>query len=287
VFCFDEIEVTMKENIKLILKGFVVGLGKIIPGVSGAMLAITMGVYERGLRAVSNIFKEFRQHFKFLLYLGIGIVLSLIVGGKAVVYCLDKFYLPTMLLFIGMIIGGIKPLFKEIKEEKIKTKNIIVSLTVVVVLLIVSLLDFGQDKSSYVKGIPAFFTFFLGGILDAAATVIPGISGTALLMILGYYNIIMSAFGDLLNIGNLANNMFVLIPFGLGMVCGIYVIAKIINYLFSHHKTTTYYAIIGFACVSVLILLSQTFANTYNIFEIIISLILLAVGYLVSRKLDN
>ncbi|MBE6138857.1 MAG: DUF368 domain-containing protein [Firmicutes bacterium] len=276
----------MKENIKLILKGFVVGLGKIIPGVSGAMLAITMGIYEKGLRVISNIFKEFKQHFQFLLYLGIGIVFALIIGGKIVMYCLDNFYLPTMLLFIGMIIGGIKPLFKEIKGKPVQTKNLIISFAVVTVLLIVSLLDFGQDKSSYVKGISSFLIFFLGGILDAAATVIPGISGTALLMILGYYNIIMSTFGDILNINHLGDNMFVLVPFALGMVCGIFFISKIINYLFSHYKTTTYYAIIGFACVSVLILIGKTFGNVYSIVEIIISLILLVTGYFISKKLD-
>ena len=277
----------MKENIKLILKGFVVGLGKIIPGVSGAMLAITMGVYERGLRAISNIFKEFKQHFKFLLFLGIGIIFALVIGGKVVIYCLDKFYLPTMLLFIGMILGGIKPLFKEVKGEKIELKNIMIGLSVVILLLVVSLLDFGQDKSSYVKNISSFFTFFLGGIFDAAATVIPGISGTALLMVLGYYNIIMSSFGDMFNFSNLGNNLFVLVPFGLGMAFGIFTLAKLMNYLFSHHKTTTYYAIIGFSCVSVLILIGKTFGNTYAILEIIISLILLVVGYIISRKLEG
>lgn len=277
----------MKDNIKLVLKGFVIGLGKIIPGVSGAMLAITMGVYEIGLRAISNIFKEFKKHFRFLLFLGIGIILAIILGSKVVIYCLEKFYLPTMLLFIGMIVGGIKPLFKEIKGKKIELKNIIISLIVIGLLLLVSLLDFGQDKTNLVKNISSFGTLFLGGILDAAATVIPGISGTALLMILGYYNIVMSAFSDMFNLSNFANNMFVLIPFCLGTAFGIIAISKMMNYLFAHHKTTTYYAIIGFACVSVLILLGETFSQTYQIFEIIIALVLFVVGYFIAQKLDK
>lgn len=277
----------MKENVKLILKGFIIGLGKIIPGFSGAMLAITMGVYEPGLKAISNLFTEFKQHFKFLLFLGIGIVLALVLGSKVVVYCLDKLYLPTMLLFIGMIVGGIKPLFKEVKGKNIGVKNIIISLFVVGLLVVVSLLDFGQDKANFSKNISSFLTFFLGGILDAAATVIPGISGTALLMILGYYNIIMSSFGDMFNFSNFTNNMFVLIPFCLGTIFGIIVIAKIMNYLFAHHKTTTYCAIIGFACVSVLMLLIQTFTGTYHVLEIIIAIILFVVGCVVSHKLDK
>lgn len=277
----------MKGNLKLICKGFVIGLGKIIPGVSGAMLAITMGVYETGLKAISNVFSEFKKYYKFLLFLGVGIVLAIVLGSKAVVFCLNKFYLPTMLLFIGMIAGGIKPLFKEVKGEKIKFKNIMISLFVVGLLLVVSLLDFGQDKSNFTKNISSFLIFFLGGVLDAAATVIPGISGTALLMILGYYNIIMNSFSDMFNLANLSNNMFVLVPFLLGTAFGVIVIAKIMTYLFSNHKTTTYYAIIGFACVSVLILLGQTFSGTYQILEILISLVLFVVGYFVAQKLDN
>lgn len=277
----------MIENIKLILKGFIIGLGKIIPGVSGAMLAITMGVYETGLKAISNLSKEFKKHFKFLLFLGIGIVFAIIIGSKVVIYCLNKYYLPTMLLFIGMIIGGIKPIFKEIKDEPIRIKNIIISLIVVASLLLISTLDFGYDKTNYVKNISSFFTFFIGGVLDAAATVIPGISGTALLMILGYYNIIMTSFGDVLNFNNLSNNMFVLVPFCLGTVFGVFVIAKIMNYFFTNHKTTTNYAIMGFAVVSILILIGQTLGNTYSLIEIIISIALLVVGYVITQKLDK
>lgn len=277
----------MKENIKLILKGLVIGLGKIIPGVSGAMLAITMGVYETGLKAISNIFKEFKKYYKFLLFLGIGIVLSIVFGSKVVVFCLDKFYLPTMLLFIGMIAGGIKPLFKEVKGKKIEFKNIVISLVVVMILVLVSLFDFGQDKANFTKNISSFLIFFVGGILDAAATVIPGISGTALLMILGYYNVIMTAFSNVFNFSLLLDNLFILGPFCLGTAFGVFIIAKMMNYLFTHHKTTTYYAIIGFACVSILILLMQTFSGSYGIFEILISIILFVIGYFIAQKLDK
>lgn len=277
----------MKENIKLILKGFIIGLGKIIPGVSGAMLAITLGVYETGLKAISNIFKEFKKYYKFLLCLGVGIVLSVVLGSKAVMYFLNKFYLPTMFLFIGLILGGIKPLFKEVQSEKLKLKHILIFLTVVFVILGLSFLDIGQDKTNFDKNFYYFIIFFIGGILDAAATVIPGISGTALLMLLGYYNVIMTAFGDVFNIANLANNMFILIPYGLGMVIGAIIIAKIMDYFFSHHKVSTYYAIVAFAVTSVLTLFIQTINNTYSIFTIIIALFMLVTGIIISKKLDK
>lgn len=277
----------MKENIRLILKGFIIGLGKIIPGVSGAMLAITLGVYETGLKAVSNIFKEFKKYFKFLALLGIGIFLSVVLGSKAVMYCLNKFYLPTMLLFIGLIIGGIKPLFKEVKNTKVKPQYILIFCIVASIILGLSLLDFGQDKTNFDKNIYYFTIFFIGGLLEAAATVIPGISATALLMLLGYYNVIMTALSDIFNIANLANNMFILVPYGLGMIIGAIVIAKIMDYFFSHHKIGTYYAIIAFAITSVITLFIQTYNNTYSVSTIIVALVMLVAGVIISKKLDK
>ena len=277
----------MKENITLILKGFIIGLGKIIPGVSGAMLAITLGVYEHGLNAVSNIFKEFKKHYKFLLLLGVGVLFSIVLGSKVVMYCLNNFYLPTMFLFIGLILGGIKPLFKEVKNKKVKPQYIIIFCVVTAMILCLPLFDFGQDKTNFNKNIYYFMIFFAGGLLEAAATVIPGISATALLMILGYYNVIMTALSDMFNIANIANNMFVLVPYGFGMAIGAIVIAKIMNYFFTHYKVGTYYAIIAFAITSVITLFIQTFDNNYNLFNIIISLIMLLLGIVVSKKLDK
>lgn len=275
------------ENIKLILKGFIIGLGKIIPGVSGAMLAITLGVYETGLKAISNIFKEFKKYFKFLALLGIGIILSIILGSKAVIYCLNNFYLPTMFLFIGLILGGIKPLFKEVQNKKVKPQYIIIFCVVVTLILVLSFMNVSQDKTNFDKNIYYFIIFLIGGVLEAAASVIPGISATALLMILGYYNVIMTALSNILNLSQLSHNMFVLIPYGLGFAIGAIVIAKIMDYFFSKYKVATYYAIIAFAITSVFTLFIQTFNNIYSIITIIISIIMLALGFIISKKLDK
>ena len=156
-----------------------------------------------------------------------------------------------------------------------------------IVILGLSLLDFGQDKTNFDKNIYYFIIFFIGGLLEAAATVIPGISATALLMMLGYYNVIMTALSDVFNIANIVNNMFALIPYGLGMVIGAVAIAKIMNYFFSHHKVSTYYAIIAFAVTSVLTLFMQTLNNTYSALTIIIALSMLVVGVIASKKLDK
>ena len=93
----------MKNIIINLLKGIVIGIGKIIPGVSGAVIAISLGVYEKGLEAITKINKE---NIKFLINIGSGIVISIILFSKLILYFMNNYYLPTMLLFIGLIIGG-------------------------------------------------------------------------------------------------------------------------------------------------------------------------------------
>ena len=102
----------MKENIRLIVKGLIIGLGKIIPGVSGGMLAISLGVYEKGLDALSHFFRNVKENTKFLCLLGLGILISVVLMSKLIKFSLDNYYLPTMLLFIGLIAGGLHKLFE-------------------------------------------------------------------------------------------------------------------------------------------------------------------------------
>ena len=102
----------------LIIKGFILGVCKIIPGVSGGMVAITLGLYDKGIEAINNFFKDVKKNTLFLGQLGLGLLIAIFVFSKIINYALDHFYLPTILLFIGLIIGGVPNLFK-----KVKTKN--------------------------------------------------------------------------------------------------------------------------------------------------------------------
>ena len=97
----------------LIIKGFIIGIAKIIPGVSGSLVALNLGLYERGIEAISNFFNNVKSNMIFLLNVGIGIIISIIIGSKVIDYALLKFYFPTILLFIGLLIGTIPNLFKK------------------------------------------------------------------------------------------------------------------------------------------------------------------------------
>lgn len=275
------------DNIKLALKGFIIGIGKIIPGVSGAMFAMMFGVYEKSLNIISNLRTELKKNFKFICILGISIGIAIIFGSNIIKNCLDKYYLPTMLLFIGMMASGIKPLFNKVKDEKIRIKNILCALIVVMLLFLMSVLDLGEADRILTKTPITFLILILSGFIDALGTVIPGVCGTALLMILGYYNTVINALSDIFNFNNLSNNLFVLVPFLIGLVLGILLVSKLINYLFRHFKVQTNYSIIGFAVMSIILLFSDVLKRSYSMNEIIIGIILFIVGYVISYLLDK
>ena len=137
-------EVKNMESIKLLVKGFIIGIGKIIPGVSGAMFAMIFGVYEKAVEIISDL-RKLKGNFKFMFLLGISILIAILCGSKVINYCLDNYYLWTMLFFIGMMASGIKPLFKNVEGKKITKKNLLISLFVVILLAVMSCVDMEVD----------------------------------------------------------------------------------------------------------------------------------------------
>lgn len=275
------------EDIKLVFQGFIIGIGKVIPGVSGAMFAMMFGVYEKALNIISNLKKELVKNLKFIVLLGLSILLAIIFGSNVIKYCLDKYYIETMFLFVGMMASGIKPLFKNIDKNKVSKKSLLIAFSVCLFLLLLDFVDVGKTTDNLDRNFLTVIMLFISGFLDALGTVVPGVCGTALLMILGYYNIVINSLSDLLNLSNIWNNLFVLIPFCLGMIVGILLISKVINYLFKNYKTETYITIIGFAIVSTIILFIKAISSPHNIFRLLISILLCIIGFFISKCLEK
>lgn len=278
----------MKNNIMLILKGAIFGIANIIPGVSGGTIALTMGVYEDLISSISHFFKKPKDSLNFIIPFAIGALLSILLMSKLISYCLDKFPFPTTLFFVGLILGGVPLLTKKIKKEKIKPLNIFLFL---LTFALVILLNFINNDISTVNLIsPSITTYFLlclVGMIAAATMVIPGISGSFVLMLLGFYEPIVNTVGDLTNFSNLGHNIAILIPFGLGIIIGIILIAKLIEYLFAKYEIPTYYAILGFVIASILTLTMGVLTATITVSSIALGLITLALGCLVGYKLGD
>ncbi len=263
--------------ITLFLKGLVIGIGKVIPGVSGALIAISFNVYERSIKFLSNPFKNLKKDFFFMLVLGLGIVLAISFFSNIIYFCLNNYYLWTMLLFIGLIMGCLKEIKSNftIKNNLDYLKICFISIFFVIIMSI---------NFNNANGDVSFYTLFTIGFIESIAMVIPGISGTAILMSLGYYDIYLSVLSSMTNINLFIFNFYNLVVLFLGIIFGIFVTSKIINYLFSKCYNFVYLIIYSCALSTIFLMFLLTLKYNYSFIEVIIGLCLLLIGRFLAHK---
>lgn len=276
----------MKERIKLFFEGMILGLAMIIPGLSGGTLAISMGLYEKIVKTVSHFFSDFKNNFLFALNLGLGALVSLALSVLVLNYVFDKYPVPGILFFIGLIIGSVPSIFKKIEIKKtVNVSNIIFLLIGACLVLSMTFLNSG-GKEVILTNLNFIGILKLVGVgfVAAATVVIPGISGSLLLMVMGYYEPLLNTISQTIKFINLGNNLSILIPFGLGIVIGVIVLVKVIEYLLDKHELKTYYAITGFLIASIIEVFLSLFAYALSVPQIIIGVILLIIGVYLSLK---
>ncbi len=278
----------MKEKVLLILKGMIIGVANIIPGVSGGTLMITLGLYEEVINTISHFFRNFKKNLKFIIPLGIGMVLSILLLSKVISVCLEKYPFPTTLFFVGLIIGGIPLLWNKSKAAKGKWSNWLVFIITFGIVLTFAFLKSGDSIIDLNSLTPfGYIMLFIIGMISAATMVIPGISGSFVLMLLGYYEPIVNTIKDLTNFSNLSHNILILAPFGIGIVVGIVLVAKLIEYLLKKYPIKTYYGVLGFVLASLVAIIKPIVGVSVNAIEIIVSIALVVIGGVIAYKLGD
>lgn len=278
-----------------ILRGIVIGIANVIPGVSGGTMAVSMGIYDKLIGAVTGLFKHFKQSMKLLIPLAIGMVIGIVGFGFLLEYLLANHVLATCLTFVGLILGGLPILWLNLQRNLKKTSRHIGASEVICFLVLLAIgigLPLLQGSEGAIKTLSIDFgtviVLFLLGLIASATMVIPGVSGSMVLMVLGYYSTILSLVTGTvtmlknLDFGGVLHNCLLLVPFAIGVVLGIFLIAKIIEYLFNRFPCQTYAAIIGLIVSSPFaILYSSNAFGGFSIPELIIGLILaVAAGWL-------
>lgn len=273
------------------------GIANVIPGVSGGTIAIILGIYEKFISAISNLFKNVKENFRFLIPVVIGMVLAILILSSAIEYSYDNFPIPTMLLFVGLVLGGIPMLLKNVigrKECKMFSSYIILIFTFsLVILMACSDLIFGTVKEVNLLelNIGGYILLFIVGVIAAATMVIPGISGSLMLMLLGYYYPIIERINDFVGFNNLTKNILILGVFGIGVLVGIVLISKLLEMLFEKYNTKTYFGVLGFIFASILAIPISTCLQisnlTFNLMQLIIGILLLIAGSFISYKLGE
>ncbi len=256
--------------IKNLLYGIIIGIGFIVPGVSGGVIATILGIYDEIINKLLN----FKHNIKYLMPLFIGIFISILLFSNIILYLMNNKLIFISYVFIGLILGCIPFLLKEIK---IKTKKNISILPFITTLLIGIILYFIENNSYNTVNIN-FFIMVIAGIFYAIGKIVPGISGSALLMLLGVYKYFLEIIANPLNIS--LKTFLLLIPFILSFIISSIIILKLINYLLTNHFRITYSAIIGFVLTSILFI-SPNYINITCIFILLLSFI---ISYYLSCK---
>ena len=278
----------MKDKILLVLKGFLLGIANVIPGVSGGTLALTLGIYQDLIGAISHFFKNLKKNLTFLIPLGIGMIVAILLGSKVITFCLDRFALPTTLFFIGLIVGGIPLLTKKLKGRRLKPLNLAVFLLTFGIVMIMTFLNAGNNAVDLSNmTVIQFILLMIVGMVAAATMVIPGVSGSFVLMLLGYYKPVMATLGNLTDFSLLGHNVLVLAPFGIGLLIGIVGIAKLIEFLLKKYEIPTYYGIIGFVTASVIGLGIGLVGVPTTTLQVLAGLVLFVIAFIIGYKLGD
>jgi putative membrane protein len=275
-----------------VIQGIFIGVANIIPGVSGGTLMVSMGIYDTLIHAVTHILKQFKKSILLLLPYLLGMAAGIAGLAFAVTFLLENAPLPTNACFIGLILGGIPLIIKkgEIRKGGIRGMVIFIIFFAIVVLLEV----FGHQESGprvLTTGFAHILLLIGLGAIASATMIIPGVSGSMILMLLGYYHPVVAAVKNAaaalisLDIHASLSGLAVLLPFGVGILVGLFAVAKLIEALLLRRKTLTYCAILGLVAASPVAILLATGLNDTRPLTIIISAVTLLAGFTAAHQL--
>lgn len=281
--------------IKMILQGMIVGIANIIPGVSGGTMMVAMGLYDKLIHSITHLKSEFKSSMKLLLPIFFGAALAIVILSRLFEFLLQNYPIPTNFAFCGLIVGSLPFILKKVKgSNPVKSSNWIPLL--IFFAIVVGMAVIGEDSGSAQRlqvDLLQFLVLLFVGIIAAATMVIPGVSGSMMLMLLGYYETILSYVNQTVDaitsfdIPAFINCCMVMIPFGVGVVFGIFAIAKLIEWILMRWEISAYYAIIGLITASPVAILLKTDWSQSSIMMIVIGLITFIAGWFVASKLGG
>lgn len=280
--------------LKTVLQGMVVGIANIIPGVSGGTMMVAMGLYDKLIHAITHLKSEFRQSLKLLLPIFIGAGLAIVLLSRLFEFLLENYPIPTNFAFCGLIAGSLPFIFKKVKGHSVTIGKMIPFLIFFAIVILMAVMGETGGKAADIS-----FSFInvikllLVGIVAAATMVIPGVSGSMMLMLLGYYDTILKTINNFIDavlsfdLDSILVQCGVLVPFGIGVVLGIFLIAKLIEFIFMKAEIHAYYAIIGLIVASPIAILLKVDWSSFSVITLIVGIITFVAGWFVASKLGG
>ena len=288
------------KSIKDFLVGALVGIVSMMPGASGGIIAVIFGVYERLIADLADIRHKLLKDLRFIIPLGLGIVLGLLVCAVGIDALLQRWEIPMMFLFVALIafqIPDIRKLSDDGTTEKPTNWNIALCAmgAVVMVLLVVPTLMGGTSSSISLMELDVvdIVLLFVIGVIIALSKIVPGMSGAAILLAIGLYTPLMNLIGDTsdLDLDVLVDKVSALIPIGLGLVVGVLGLSRVVDWFLRNHRRSTYFCILGMTLGSIVAVVVQAVDSMAEspvewtmIAGIAVGIVAgLVIGYLISR----
>lgn len=227
--------------------GIAIGSGAILPGISSGVLCVIFGIYEKLIDSILNFFQSPKKNTKFLLPILIGGFIGVFVFGNFLNYFLTKSPIQTKSLFIGLILGGIPSLFKEVnKGSKFKLHYLLYTLIAFIIGIFSVFLENNISNNLEYENFNYIY-LILSGFFMSIGVVVPGVSSTVILTLMGVYSTYLSSISSLY--------LPTLIPIAIGLVLGSIIFMKLTNFFLKNFYSQTFYTIIGFSLGSILVLL--------------------------------
>ncbi len=267
-------------------RGFAMGTSDLVPGVSGGTIALLLGIYDDFIRSISGIFsKRFWESLKFLIPIVLGMLIAIGSLSQLINFLLITHPVPTLFFFVGLILGIIPYLLKTSRfKQTFTAKHYMLVAFGIAIIVVITLLNNGNKHAgeTLTFSTSLFIKYFIAGVCASSAMLLPGISGSFMLLVFGAYGTIMYAISKLLSFN--FNAVPILLTVGLGIIAGFLLSSKAIQYLLNYHTYLTYALIIGFVVGS----LYAVFPGLpTSIFMWFVSVITLIVGFFISYKLGH
>ena len=281
------------ETIKLFAIGIILGVANVIPGVSGGTMAVVFGIYNRLIDLISLNVKKIFSQWKFILPLGAGLVTGVLLFSKIITFLFNKFPIQTNWFFIGIILGSIPMIFthwlnakkqpslpeqteqteQATKSKKIPISSIICCAISLAIMILMVIFNTEKPETQITPGFSLYnaIIMFVGLAIAAIAMIIPGISGSFIMLALGIYSTVIGAIDSF--------NIYLLIPGALGAIAGLLCGAKLVRILMSKIPSQTYGIIFGLILGSVFVIFPTA---GYSPLIVLTSIVCAAAGFLVS-----
>lgn len=276
--------------LKDLVVGVLIGIMSMLPGASGGTIAVVFGIYERLIADVADIRRKLLKDLNFIIPVGIGIVIGLLVCAVGIDALLQDWEVPLMFFFAALIVCQVPDIYRLSNDENDgrPTGSNILAYIVGMIVMVVSLLLGSVDSNISLVELNAvdIVLLFVLGVVITLSKVVPGLSGAAILLAIGLYTPLMSLIGGT-DLSVIMDRITAIIPIGIGIIIGAIGLAKIVDHFMQHHRRSTYFCILGLTVGSIITVLVQALQGLDSIIMVMVSFVMivigLAFGYVLSR----